>query len=382
LLSLAQALLDTASVTRATPGPVRVAPAVELPPDAMTVLRELVTRMADALRVPRLDVVPGTDGLSAVELAVSRRLRLDRGSLEMDADRLADAAGQALAAFPGRPVVVPSHDGVPLRCWLAGPEGRPAVAIVSACGMPAGLAARWMKALSSSYRVVTWESRGLFAADDGSGLYDLGGHSLADQAGDLLAVLDGLGVAEAHALGLCGGAAITLAAAARSDRITSMSLWHGDYDLGGSAPKTPHQQDVQAMLAMASRGREQAAGLHRLMRHPATADRLRQDIAHYLIHPYATPETLYRYGLLNGMIMTTDCRPFLAVRKPALVISSAADKTAHPAGSEFIARHLPEAELRMLPSGDHLTAFDAGQELVDLASDFLGGIASPDRTDA
>ena len=49
---------------------------------------------------------------------------LDLLNETMDAGRLADAARQALAALPGRPVVVPSHDGVPLRCWLAGPEGQ------------------------------------------------------------------------------------------------------------------------------------------------------------------------------------------------------------------------------------------------------------------
>lgn len=381
LLSLALALLDTAALTRVTPDRLRVAPAGELAPAALGGARELLTHLADLLKVPGVEVVPSPDGLSAVEIAVTRRLGLNHDGLDADPGQAADAAHRALEAFPGQPVVLRSRDGVPLRCWAAGPEGRPAVAIVSACGMPVGLTAGWMSALSSAYRVVTWESRGLFADGNGPGLTDLGGHALTDQAADLLAVLDGFGIAHAHALGLCGGAAIALAAAARSDRITSLSLWHGDYELGDDAPKTPHQQDIQSLLAMVSRDRERAAIMHRMMSRPATVNQLREDIAHYLIHPYATPETLYRYGLLNGAIMNTDCRPFLSASQPALVVTSATDSTAHPAGSEFVARHLPDADLRMLPSGDHLTAFDGGAELVNLAQRFLNGLDNEARED-
>jgi 3-oxoadipate enol-lactonase len=366
LSTLARALLDTASLIRVVPERVKVAQAV-------------LQRVTGALGLPEVEIVPEPGRLSAVELAVSRRLALRPHGRTADQDQLEDVARRALTAFPGRPVVVSAYDGSPLRCWAAGPEDAPAVAVVSACGMPVGLVANWMSALSSSYRVVTWESRGLFPGDDGSGLGDLAGHSLHVQSDDLLAVLEGFGIPRAHAMGLCGGAAIALAAAARSDRITSMSLWHGDYELGSDAPKTAHQRDVESLLTMVSRDRRQAAGMHRLMSRPSTLEALRQDIAHYLIHPYATPELLYRYGLLNGAIMTTDCRPLLTAEQPTLVVTSRKDSTAHPAGSEFVAAHLPQARLRTLPEGDHLTAFDAGDELVDLAREFLHAATTEDR---
>ncbi|WP_327191219.1 alpha/beta hydrolase [Streptomyces xinghaiensis] len=377
--TLARALLDTASLTRVLPEPVRVAPAGPFPGGTSSA-QALLDRVTGALGLPRLAVVPEPGPLPAAELAVGRRLALrPPPGGPPGGDLLGDVARRALAAFPGRPVVVPAHDGTPLRCWAAGPEGAPAVAVVSACGMPAGLAVRWMAALSSTHRVVTWESRGLFAGDDGSGLGELKGHGLDVQGDDLLAVLDGFGIREAHAMGLCGGAAIALSAAARSERITSLSLWHGDYELGGKAPKTAHQRDMESLLAMAARGRRQAAGMHRLLSRPPTLEALRPDIAHYLIHPYATPELLYRYGLLNGAIMSTDCRPLLTAGRPALVVTSAKDSTAHPAGSEYVAAHLPRAELRTLPEGDHLTAFDAGGELVGLARQFLCDVTTEDR---
>jgi pimeloyl-ACP methyl ester carboxylesterase len=360
------------------PGPVRVAPVEELPPEAFPALQDLMGQLRQALGVPRINVVSDTAGLWAAELAVSRRLALDRHSLAGGPEAIEEAAQRALTTFPGSPVVVPAYDRSPLRCWMSGPEDRPAVVIASACGMPIGLAARWMAALSPSYRVVAWESRGLFALDGGQGLGPLGGHSLDVQGSDLLAVLDGFGIRQAHVMGICGGAPIALAAAGYPERIASISLWHGDYELGGAAPKTTHQRDVASLLAMASASRPQADGMYKLMRRPVTLERLRRDIAHYLIHPYASPEILYRYGLLNGAIMSTDCRPLLTAAQPTLVVTSAKDTTVHPAGSEFVAAHLVRAQLRVVPEGDHLTAFDAGAGLVELAMNFLHDVTAGD----
>lgn len=388
---LAAALVDTASLIRVVPEKLRVAPVAEASPAAVSGLRTLLDGMTGKLDLPGIEVVPDSQQLWSVELALSRRLALrpedvpgaaeGRDGAVPDTSRLGEAALDALDAFPGRPVTVPAFDGSPLRCWSVGPVDRPAVALVTACGMPVGLIARWMATLSRSFRVVTWESRGLFPADDGPGPAAMDGCGLPVQADDLRAVLDGFGIRQAHAMGLCGGAAIALAAAAHTDRVTSLSLWHGDYELGGEAPKTDHQRDVESMLTMAGRGRAQAGGLHKLLRRPGTLDGLRPDIAHHLIHPYATPELLHRYGLLNGAIMTTDCRPLLTAGQPAMVVTSPQDTTAHPAGSAYVAAHLPQAELRTMPDGDHLTAFDAGPELVALAEEFLHRMADPKRKD-
>jgi 3-oxoadipate enol-lactonase len=180
---------------------------------------------------------------------------------------------------------------------------------------------------------------------------DRRGYDVAAQAGDLSAMLDACHVDAAHVVALCGGAAVALAADVT--RVRSLSLWHGDYELGPDIPKTSHQRDVQTLMLMAGRHRNRAAGLQALLSRPTALENLRADLAHLLIYPYAGPELLYRYGRLNGAIMTTDCRPLLAgVQVPTLVVSSRADTTAHPEGSVFVAAHIAGAKLELLPTGD------------------------------
>ncbi|WP_399088100.1 alpha/beta fold hydrolase [Streptomyces sp. BBFR2] len=372
LHTLAAALRDTASLLCSVPGPLRVAPAPGTAPWT-TAAGDVLDRLTGRLGLPGIEVVADTTGLWAAEIAVGRRLALDAAALTAAAgEPLAGPVRAASAAPPGEPVVLPAYDGTPLRAYAAGEPGRPAVLVVGACGMPVGLAAPWLRALSGTYRVLTWESRALFAPRAKAGLPPLLGHDLAAQSSDLLAVLDGFGVATAHVMGVCGGAPLALAAAAASPRLTSLSLWHGDFELGGDAPKTDHQRDVASLLAKAGQGSAQAEGLYRLLRRPRSLAKLRPDVAHHLVHPYASPELLRRYGLLNGTIMTTDCRPLLtAVDRPVLVVTSPEDTTAHPDGSVHAARLLPRATLRWLPHGDHLTAFDAGPEPVRLATEFL-----------
>jgi len=292
-------------------------------------------------------------------------------SLNGASDALIAAAVQQ--ARRGRPAVTvaAAPDGSTLRCYTVGPPDGPVVVLVSACGMPVGLLRRWMIGLGDRFRVLTWESRGLFPAQETLDEdFDRRGYDVLTQAGDLHAVLDVFDVDAAHVVGLCGGAAVALAAG--SARVRSLSLWHGDYELGPDVPKTRHQQDVQSLMVMAGRQRKRATSLHALLRRPTTLDNLRPDLAHELIYPYASAELLYRYGRLNGAIMTTDCRPLLAtIVLPTLVVSSMVDTTAHPEGSVFVASHIPGARLELLPRGDHLAAFDAAPELIELARAFV-----------
>lgn len=139
---------------------------------------------------------------------------------------------------------------VPVQAYAAGGPSAPVVVIVSACGMPVRPAEAWIRRLAAGHRVLTWESRGLLG--DVPADFD-GASGVAAQAGDPLAVMDHVTVSSAHVAGLCGGAVISLvAAAARPDRIASMSPWHGDFELGDDALKTDHQRNLQGLTSLAT----------------------------------------------------------------------------------------------------------------------------------
>jgi pimeloyl-ACP methyl ester carboxylesterase len=254
-----------------------------------------------------------------------------------------------------RTVLVCGDGGIRLRAYTAGDPSAPAVVIAPACGMPARLAENWVRALATDRYVVLWESRGLFLDFDD---FDAP-TGVEAQAGDLFAVMDQLGVGSAHVAGLCGGAVVALAAARRHpERVTSLSLWHGDFDLGPDTPKTDHQRNLQALMAMATRTRVNASAIHMTLSN-AMVDGVRPELAHLVLYPYVTAERLFRYCQLNGAIMGTDVSAWLpGTRQPTLVVTSTDDSTAHPDASRLVASALPDARLEVLPHGDHISLFE------------------------
>ncbi len=177
---------------------------------------------------------------------------------------------------------------------------------------------------------------------------------------DLYAVMEHYGVQHAHLMGLCGGAVVAIAAAAkRHDRVQSLSLWHGDYELGSASPKTRHQNDLQALMAVVASSQSQAEYIHQVFSYSMPKN-LRKDIAHIVLYPYANAKLLHRYDKSNGDIMQTNVSSLLGqVTQMSLVVTSNDDNTAHPAGSRFVAERLPNARLQMEKHGDHLSLFDA-----------------------
>ncbi|WP_434739720.1 alpha/beta fold hydrolase [Micromonospora sp. SH-82] len=265
-------------------------------------------------------------------------------------------------------VDVPTSDGAVLPTWYAGDRSRPAVLIASACGMPARLAERWVRRLARDHFVVVPQTRGLFAPDP-AGRVDA-----TTQADDLVTVLDHLRLDRAHVIGLCGGAVLAVVAAARRpDRVESLSLWHGDFDLGGESPKTDHQRNLQALMEMAARDENRAAAVHAVLAHTMLGV-APPGLAHLVVYPYVRPDLLHRYCRLNGAIMATDLRPYLTGLSPrTLVVTSRDDRTAHPDGSRAVAARIPGAALHVTEHGDHLSLFRAGDALMDLAVRFVAG---------
>lgn len=326
----------------------------------------------------RVDVAsaPG-QAPSSFGLAVEHRIRgllRDAGPFEAwvrdDGSATIEHAAARARDLAPRTVRVDTHDGLVLSAYTAGDRVRPPVVLVPPCGMPVELSRRWLRALGADHHVVTWESRGLFDRDDPREGMASG---VADQAGDLVAVMDALDLPACHLMGLCGGASVALEAIHRHpERFASASLWHGDYDFGGDSIKTDHQRDVRALMELGASSLDRAASYQKLMQRPSALARIPERLAPMVLYPYATPALFHHYCRLNAAIMSFDITDLLGgIPQPTLVVTSRTDTTAHPAGSHRVARELARAHLVEEPTGDHLSLFDTSTRLTQLAVDFI-----------
>jgi 3-oxoadipate enol-lactonase len=403
VVHLARAVLSVKPLVNALDRPVRVAsvsgprseemaslPALVEPGEGSREtagMARLLDRVAARLGAPQLALGPGLAlaDLDVFEHAVSHRLdltlpgeperRVPVASLP-EVDEVVDEVLRASLPQGCARAEVLSFDGAPLRAYALGERRDRAVIIASACGGPVDLTELWMRRLAAEHLVITWESRGLFAETPD---FDELAHDVTAQVADLFAVMDHFGVAGGHLMGLCGGAVIALAAAAaQPERASSLSLWYGDYELGPECPKTAHQQDLQSFLSMAGEDRMIAASLRRVFCRSLRGNSL-PDLAHLILYPYASDELLFRYGRLNGSIMSTDVSPLLGrLSQSTLVVTSLDDTKAHPAGSRLVAAGLANAKLHVEPHGDHITLFHADPGITELAERFLSQIEEPE----
>jgi 3-oxoadipate enol-lactonase len=292
---------------------------------------------------------------------------------EVEAQARRTAAGDFTAFCEQVQVISP--DGTPVLAYAAGDPAAPCVLLSAPCGMPARLVEPWMRRLAGERRVVTWESRGMFPSSDG---FD-GDTSVAAQVNDALAVLQALNLTDVHVAGLCGGAVVAAElATAAAAHVSSVSLWHGDFDLGELAAKTGHQRNLLGLMTMAAPSPDAAASIHRVVCQ-SMLDSVPDDLAAQLLYPYLTPQLFGLYSRLNSAIMQHDITATLpAVKMPVLVVTSRTDETAHPEGSVEVARRLPDGELIVREHGDHISLFRGEPELLSLLDEFLNS-ASPGR---
>lgn len=369
---LAAAMLATRQMAAALDAPVQVA----TEPCAADPL-PVANVVGDCIGYPPLTAASGAGAGIPFHAVLTRQLALadvadDLARIPREARPEVQAQARRAAAgdFTAfcEQVLVTSSDGTQIPGYVAGDPAAPAVLLSAPCGMPARLVEPWMRHLAASARVVTWESRGMFT---GPGRFD-GATGVLAQVNDALAVLQALNLTGVHVAGLCGGAVVAAElAAAKPSVVLSVSMWHGDFHLGELAPKTGHQRNLLGVMAMAAESPDAAASIHQVVCQ-SMLDSVPDDLAAQLLYPYVEPRLFLSYCQLNGAIMRHDITTTLPeVKTPVLVVTSRTDSTAHPDGSVAVARRLPDAELVVRDSGDHISLFRGEPALLRLLDGFL-----------
>lgn len=348
-----------------------------LPAETRDRAPELVAAVCRELGVPlTFDARPEGRTRDFAAIALGAEIQRAQRAPELAGLDVAVAAAEARRVYDEetagyRPHRVTRPDGSVITAVEAGPPDAPCVLLSPPCAMDHRLSLPWLVALRSRYRCVIVESRGGIEPAEEPAAFDRRGHDLADQADDLLAVIEALDTGPVHLMGLCGGVGAALAAAARSDRVRSVSLWHAAVDLGAEARQTEHQVNLREMLEMAGESRDSAAWLRdRLTSGPMTG--VPERVGPLVVRPYATAELFYRYARLTSASIRWDSRASAAgLTQPCLVITSADDRIAHPDGSRRLAELIPSALLVVSPHGHHLDAFRATADQVSCLTSFL-----------
>ncbi|MFC6083640.1 alpha/beta fold hydrolase [Sphaerisporangium aureirubrum] len=337
---------------------------------------EQVAALCRALEVPlTFDAPSGDRDFAVVSLAAEiQRAQRAPGLAGLCPEDVAAEARRLRRAEDTRyrRHVVHRPDGSVIGVVDSGPPDAPCVLISPPCALSHRLSLPWLTALGSAYRCLVVQTRGTSERIEEPEDFDRRGYDVGHQVDDLLAVAEEIATGPVHLMGICGGAAVALATAARRpDLVGSLSLWHADLELGDEARKSDHQVNLRALLDLGGESRDTAAWLRgKLTSGPMTG--VPERIGPLVVRPYATDELFYRYAKLTGATMHWDSRQ-TAVKagQPCLIVTSEDDDTAHPAGSRRLAEMMPDARLVSAEHGNHLDAFRATPEQVACLASFL-----------
>lgn len=243
---------------------------------------------------------------------------------------------------------------VPYR--IDGPATAPVVVLSNSIGSTSDMWAPQVPALAERFRVVRYETRGHAGAPVPDGPY-----SIADLGGDVLALLDLLGIARAHFAGLSlGGMTGMWLGVNAPDRIDRLVLLCTSAMLARDTDWTARAALVREQgtgaIAEATVGRWFTGDF--IGAHPDEAARWRARIADTPSEGYAGCAEA-----IGAMDLEEDIG---AVRAPTLVIAGSRDPATPPSPhAELIADRIPEARLAIV-DGAHLANYERPDEVTDL----------------
>lgn len=250
---------------------------------------------------------------------------------------------------------------VALHYTVDGPDDAPVLMLGASLGTTTELWCQQVPGLAQDFRVVRYDHRGHGASPVPPAPY-----TLADLGGDVLALMDRLGVTRAHAAGLSLGGMVSMWLAANAaERVDRLAV------LCSSAKLGPPEMWAQRAVQVRAHGLESIADavVGRWLppeygeQQPEVRARLRAMLT-------ATPAE--GYAACCGVIEEMDLEPDLPrITAPTLVIAGLADEATPPAHAQRIAARIPGARLTLVGGAAHLANITRPDLTTQLLSDFL-----------
>ncbi|HUL28084.1 MAG TPA: alpha/beta fold hydrolase [Streptosporangiaceae bacterium] len=275
--------------------------------------------------------------------------------------------GQAHSAG-GTTAVLPLP-GARLAYEVAG-DG-PAVVLIHGFGLDMRMWDPQAGQLAARFRVVRYDCRGFGA----SGPFDPA--VPYTHTGDLIALLDHLGIGAAALVGLSFGGRVALQTAlAAPDRVRGLALLDAVLD---GVPWDPGSADALDELARQVQADGVAAGRAAWLAHPLfAAARQRPDLASELAAMVAGYPGQHWLG--QDPHRQVRPRPFDALEEvatPTLVVAGDQDVPGFREMSAVLAGRIPGAEYRIVAGAGHMVNMEQPAAVGELLTRFLAGLGSP-----
>jgi 3-oxoadipate enol-lactonase len=224
----------------------------------------------------------------------------------------------------------------------------------------------FLAALERDFELVLYDHRGIGRSGPLEG--DL---TIARLAGDALALLDALQIADAHVLGVSmGGMVAQELALAQPERIRTLTL--GCTSCGGTQSKPTPGQIVQRLTAAVL-----SRDFDRLLRtgfEIVVSPGYASDPAHHAAFVEAARWFPASLPVLMDQKIAVEAHDTYArlrsIRAPTLVLHGTADELLAPINGELVASLIPGARLELLDGVGHLFFWEQPQRSAQLVADF------------
>lgn len=252
---------------------------------------------------------------------------------------------------------------VEVHAVVEGPQDAPVLVLSPSLGATVATWEPQARALGGRFRVVRYDPRGHGRSPGPPGPY-----TLDDLAGDVVALLDRLGVEAAHFCGLSLGGMTGMAlAAAHPERVRRLVLCCTSAALGPPEAWAERaatvRRDGAAAVAADVVARWFTPGF--AAAHPQVVDRMRAMVA-------ATPAEAY--AACCEAIEHMDLGDALPrITAPTLVIAGREDPATPPEHAEAIARRITGAQIRVLSPAAHLANLEQPDTVSRLVAEHLTG---------
>jgi 3-oxoadipate enol-lactonase / 4-carboxymuconolactone decarboxylase len=253
-------------------------------------------------------------------------------------------------------------NGVELFYDLTGPEDAPVVVFSTSVGATLEMWDPQVRALADRFRILRYDTRGHGRSE----VVDRP-LSMDDLADDLAGLLDALGIAKAHLVGLSlGGMTGQTLAVRRPEKLASLVL------MATSAYVPPAETWTQRAATVRAQGMATIADV--VMGRwftAAFAERAPQLVADTRKRFIANPPN--GYATCCEAIRDMDLRPVIhAIRTPTLILSGADDPATPVAMMEDIRSRIPDVEMVIVPRAAHLLNLEQPEIVNAHLAAFLG----------